>query len=345
MGWNTELVAGIVLLVGLTAFGVGVVPQASAGHGSKANYTVQPVDAPDDRQPGISDASYQQFAVANESVQYVDYFVVTWDAGDLSRCGVEDTEELGIDRGGNNSGTETDEGLLQYVKDQQRSEDRVVVDFYDEDDVAGETTYINESDEIVSYQTDCFGNPEEPGWYQITAELNGTGWDDERKEASATSHYFWICDCESEAQARDQLGPPPSESGAGQDTETPADGTTATPTVEETDPDAQEGTTATSSADETDTDAQGETTATPTAEATDSNGQSTSGAGTDENGGDTDASASPGTGDGGTHTATRADEAQAGGDTPDPADQPGFGALTVLVAFAVVAGRLLIRLD
>lgn len=69
MGWNTELVAGIVLLVGLTAFGVGVVPQASAGHGSEANYTVQPVDAPDDRQPGISDASYQQFAVANESVQ------------------------------------------------------------------------------------------------------------------------------------------------------------------------------------------------------------------------------------------------------------------------------------
>jgi PGF-CTERM protein len=237
MSRNTTAAVGIALFVCLVVLGVGVAPQASAGHGSDANYTVQPVDAPDDRKPGISDASYKQFATGNENIQYMDYFVVSWDAGDLSGCSASNTEKLGIDRGGTNSGTKTDEGLLQYVKDQQRSANRVVVEFYDEDDVAGETTYVNESDEIVSHQTNCFGNPDEPGWYQISAKLNGTGWDGERKEVSATSHYFWVCDCESESEAREQLGPPPSEADGTADADsspTPTDAgggaTTATPT-------------------------------------------------------------------------------------------------------------------
>jgi PGF-CTERM protein len=232
-----KVIAGVALLLVVGVIGIGASPIASAEHGTEANYTAQPVEAPADRMPGASGASYKQFAVANDSIEKIDFFVVTWQAGDLGGCGASNTEEFGIDRGGDNSGTGTDEGLLQYVKNQQRSEDRVVAEFYDDDDVGGETTYINESDEIISYQTDCFGNPDEPGWYQITAMVNGTGWDGEYKEVSVSSHYFWICDCESESEARDKLGPPPSEEDGTADADsspTPTDAgggaTTATPT-------------------------------------------------------------------------------------------------------------------
>jgi PGF-CTERM protein len=206
-----QAIAGIALLLVVGAIGISVSPTASAGHGSDANYTIQPVEAPADRMPGASGASYKQFAVANDSIEKIDLFVVTWQAGGLDGCGASNTEEFGIDRGGDNPGTGTDEGLLQYVKNQQRSGNKVIAEFYDDDDLGGETTYINESDEIVTYQTNCFGNPDEPGWYQITAMVNGTGWDGEYKEVAVSSHYFWICDCESESEARDKLGPPPSE--------------------------------------------------------------------------------------------------------------------------------------
>jgi PGF-CTERM protein len=326
MSRNTTAAVGIALFVCLVVLGVGLAPQASAGHGSDANYTVQPVDAPDDRKPGISDASYKQFATGNESIQYMDYFVVSWDAGDLSGCSASNTEKLGIDRGGNNSGTKTDEGLLQYVKDQQRSANRVLVEFYNEDDIAGETTYVNESDEIVSYQTNCFGNPDEPGWYQISAKLNGTGWDGERKEVSATSHYFWICDCENESEAREQLGPPPSEEDGTADDSTP------------TQTDAGGGAT---TATQTDT---ADGVATPTDTPTDG------GDGTETQTGTSEADSTPGAtttddnSDVGEQTSGGTDDGQAGADNTTPTSEggPGFtgiGAVLALLTTALLSHR------
>ncbi|MFQ3320251.1 MAG: hypothetical protein ACI8UR_001069 [Natronomonas sp.] len=310
-----EAIAGVALLLVVGAVGIGLSPPASAGHGTDANYTAQPADAPADRIPGASDASYKQFARGNESIRKVDYFVVTWEAGDLGGCGAGDTEELGIDRGANNSGTETDEGLLQYVKNQQRSEDRVVAEFYDDSDVAGGTTYINESDEIVTYQTSCFGNPDEPGWYQITSMVNGTGWDGEYKEVSVSSHYFWICDCESESEARDQLGPPPSEEDETGDNDDP------TPTETDTgDGDATPRETSTTEDDtaptETNTDGGGESTPgeTTTSES-DAGGQET---------GDRD--------DGG-QTTTDA-QASAANSTPTADDGSGFTSVGALLTLA-----------
>lgn len=198
---------------------------ASTGHDSPANYSVQPAQAPADRKPGVSDASYKQWAQSNVNIESIDYLVLMWAAGDLSNCSTENVEEFGIDRGANRSGTQTDEGLLQYVEDTKRSKDKLVVDFYDENDV-GESTYFNTTDEFVSFQKNCFGNPSEPGWYQLTAKMNGTGWNGEPVSATVDSHYFWICDCGSEQEARNRLGPPPSEQGGNGNQSTQ----TATPT-------------------------------------------------------------------------------------------------------------------
>lgn len=232
MRQETHIEVGALALVS-TAVVIGVLlgpGVAEAGHGSLANFTFKPVDAPADRKPGIDDASYKQWAQSNVNIKSIDYFIIQWADGDLSGCSSSDVQTLAIDRGDDQSGMGNDEGLLQYVEDSTRKEHRVVVDFYDDDDIY-ESTHLNTTDEIVAHQTDCYGNPDDPGWYQITATINGTGWNGQPVTSTVDSHYFWICDCQNKQEARGRLGPPPSEQNEGSETSpTPTPSATATST-------------------------------------------------------------------------------------------------------------------
>lgn len=303
-------------LLGLVAVSLVIGPGlVDAGHGSQANYTVQPATAAD-RHPGIEDASYKSWTAAKpstesrESFEYLDYSVLEWEAGTLGNCGPADTEVAGIDRGNDDPGTEIDDDIRDNIEGQPVSnEDRIVVDFIDPEDPVGEPVNLNVTDEFVSHVRDCRGNPDEAGWYQLSGTINGSTYDGGYEEYNTTSHYFYVCTCASYDEATERLGPPPSQ--AGEDTPT----ATATPT-----------------ADPTPTPAPEETSATPETET--STGSSTP---TATDGGTATATTTD------TATPTPADEPQTPTPTATPAawaantpSQPGFGPLVAVVSVLLV---------
>lgn len=95
------------------------------------------------------------------------------------------------------------------------TEHSIFVDSYGEGSLGGEPVSFNAEDQVVAAQNECYEMPGEPGWYQINARINGTGYNDEyidsADQGEIFSHYFYICECGSEEEAREQLGPPPSE--------------------------------------------------------------------------------------------------------------------------------------
>jgi PGF-CTERM protein len=212
--------AGLVgpTLVGPSLDGTGGV--AAADHGiERGNFTVRPSP-----QPGLDDAEMKSFGIPNRNIPQVDFLRATWKEGGFTGCGPGNAEAFGIDRGNDDPGTEIDESLTASVKATTINEDVFKADFYDEGDFGGSPPTFNEGDEFVNYVTGCIDTPDEPGWYQLTSTIAGT--DD---QAKVKSHYFYICDCASEQEAREQLGPPPSEP-TPTPTATPTPTPTATPT-------------------------------------------------------------------------------------------------------------------
>lgn len=296
---------------------------AAAAHDSPGNYTVVlPEDS--DHQTGDQNpqnASIQHFAETGSAfdgkpadrLEVMKWLVISSDDIDFSGCGSADTEALGIDRGSNNSGTKNDDSILQNMLDSGFQEDKIWVEFNGEDDF-GDTVSISHEDSIVAVQSDCYTMPEDPGWYQISGKINGTGPDGNFFEVTLASHYFAICDgCHDEETAQEELGPRPSED-TSNDTPTP----TATPTSTST-PAQTEAATETAAAD----------TATPTEASTATEAPSESTA---------------------TATPTQTEAAPADDDTdddglastPTPGEGPGFGvgvALLALLASGFLARR------
>lgn len=215
--------ATALLVALLVAAAVGAVPTGSANHGSSANYTVEPVD----HSPGATGVSYKQFAVADTHVENIDYLVGRFSAGSFGSCGSTNSETFGIDRDDDARGTQTDEDLRPHVESARTTEHTFIADMYDSDDPVGTTTHIDVGDQFVSHTTDCFENPDEPGWYQMYSKINGTT-DGEHIRNDGSSHYFYICECDSEAEARERLGPPPGEEASRTQTPTPSPSRTAT---------------------------------------------------------------------------------------------------------------------
>lgn len=307
---------GVTLALFVLLSVAGPVGTAAAPHGAAANFTALPATL-DDREPGISDASYKTWTKPPQDAEfrgfkYLSYSVLRWEAGTLGNCGPTDNEVFGIDRGDDDPGTEVDDSAQDNIEGFHSTEDKVVADFIDPEDPVGETIHLNVTDEFISSVTDCRGNPEQAGWYQYTGTINGTNWDGEHVERTTTSHYFWICECTSEAEARERLGPPPSEGGETA-TATPTD--TPTPGPETTRSGGQTAT-ETSSTDGTPTTSP---TTTPTGTPT-----PTTATPTDRPGAETP-----------TPTATAAAWA-----ANTPSQGPGFG---VLAALAAVVGLALLR--
>jgi PGF-CTERM protein len=327
-----RLVATLVLC-GLALALVAAAP-AGAEHGSPSNFTAIPYD----HTPGASDVTYEQHAVAPVSFEYLDYIGARWDEGSFAGCGAANSETFGIDRDDDAPGTETDEGLAQYVEESKVDEDQFVADFYEKDDAIGSSTNLAKGDEFVSVTTNCFTNPAEPGWYQIRSSIGGTAPNGTYIEAKDVSHYFYICDCANEQEAREKLGPPPSEP---QQTATASPTATAEPTPTRTPP--ADGTPFPSP---TPTPTPKQSTPTPASATAGNAGTATASqdaGGAGSNGGGQPGGSAGGSGSGAgaaessSPTATSESWDSYVRETPTVAGGPGFGSVTALLALVAAA--------
>lgn len=327
---KATLIAALVtvaVVIPLAVFG----GSAAASHGSGGNYTVdlphQSDHLPGDQNP--ANASIHHLAglgtvftgtPSEKGFETAEWLVIRSSEIDFSECKTEDTAGFGIDRGNDDPGTETNENLLDHRKDSSFNPNSIVVEFFDDDDIAGNSVSINAEDQIIAVQTTCYTMPSEPGWYQIFGKLNGTGYNGNQFEVSLNSHYFYICDCASAQEARQQLGPPPSEQDASEATVTP----TATATAART--------TSTGGTSPEDTPSPAAATGTSTRARQQDNGGS----------GATATRTAKSTGAGNAGGGQTAGATVSGPVTPTIAEGPGFGpvaAFLALVAAALVAGR------
>lgn len=258
------------------------------------------------------------YELGAENGTWANYIIISADWIDYTACSTENTVVFGIDRGGNNSGIKTDEDLIEHQEKVHFRPDGITINFLDWDDFAGDPPYFNpRDDKIVSAQGEgsnagpCLTYTSEPGWYTMQGFMNGT----EAKKGCTTegdqnceppeSHeeaggymetrpYFYICECDSEQEARNKLGPPPTED----DGETPTP-SSATPTP-------------------TATPAPVDDTPTQTPEPDDGGGETTP---------------TPGDGGEATPTATQAQNGGNGGGntTPTVGSGPGFGTIIALI--------------
>lgn len=345
----------------------GAAGSATAGHGAEnGNYTVDlPFDS--DHLPGgqnEGNGSINHFAAgthelferggAPDGFEGLKFIVISNPDIDFSGCGSTNTAAFGIDRGNNRSGTETDVSLLNYMERSRFNDHSIVVELYDGGEIAAPSdapVHLNPEDEIVAHQGyqsqggACYTMPSDPGWYQIDGMANGTTASGDHAQVEMVSHYFYICECNSEEEAYSTLGPPPGQDNPYDDSSDGGDESTPTATATPT-------TTATPVPESTDAST---ATATPEREpATPTDQPNADGAG----GGDgSDDGGSGAGGDGGdasrpppadTATADRrqgqpaADRTAGVPTTPTVAEGPGFGpaaALLALLSAALLALR------
>lgn len=390
---RTQLSA-VLLSIALTASIVGVValaPVAADSHtksnapqlNEEADITISAVSQ-SDHHPGDQNqggGSLQYFASGSDAFGelgaedglYIDYIILDADWIDYSACTVDNTAAFGMDRGGDNEGTNYDEDLVQKQKQTDFRDDGITIEFYNWGDLGGDPPYMAPADEIVAQQGEgsaggeCMTMTSEPGWYRIDGFLNGTVADNGQGEQpsenaeqvglNTKSDYFYICDCESEEEAREQLGPPPNEEGSGETSSSGGESTpTPTPSSETSggESTASEGGEATAEEEPSGAESGGGEGGEPTAEEGSSGtesggsegGEPTEGGtagGESSAGGANESGAGNGSGAGeanGSNAGAGNDSdvggAQAGEDdgqqTPSANDGPGFGALVAILA-------------
>ncbi|WP_254820912.1 PGF-CTERM sorting domain-containing protein [Haloglomus halophilum] len=355
-------------LVGVFATAPPVVGTADATtsstspHGADANFTTRL----DNNAPGVTTANEYYASGLRKDMQAMHTIVLTSEAFQFDSCSSSQVRAFGIDRGNDDPGTQTDESLLSAYKSISFEKHQITVKFYKEDQLAGGPVGVKSADQIVARGDNCIQNPSEPGWYQISGKINGSTNGDTTTDFSqdTTSHYIYVCDCESRQEAEEKLGPPPgsdggestatpTESGGGESTATPTESgggeSTATPTESgggESTATPTDGGGGESTATPTESGG-GESTATPT----DSNrqGQGTT-TGTSTSTGNTTGTANATSTGNTTGTANATSTGNGGGftgggsqnDSPSPTNsggQPGFGLAAALGALAL-AGLL-----
>ncbi|WP_276258709.1 hypothetical protein [Haloglomus litoreum] len=263
-------VAVIAVVVGVTG-GAGAAPStADAGHGAEnGNYTVNLPFATDhyprSKNPGgPNNGSINHYAAgtqelfdeagASKGVEQLKYLKIDNPDIDFSQCSTSNTAAFGIDRNSDDPGTKVDIDLLRYMEKNAFNDHSIEVYFYEGDELASPSpndkggaetgkedgdgnAEMYPDDQIVAHQGyksgggPCYGMPTDPGWYQISGFVNGTAFNGNEVEVSLTSHYFYICECQTEKEAYNQLGAPPGqenpyEGGSGNTTTATA---TATP--------------------------------------------------------------------------------------------------------------------
>ena len=337
-----SLIAGVAVL-GVTPVGADQHTKDSAeDYTEESNYTVT-FPNPTDHYPGDRNAengSIRYFFAGEDAFREIDaeegafihYVILDADWIDYSACNVDNTAAFGIDRGGDNSGTQTDQDLVSRRKDDNFRDDGLTVEFYTHGDLGGDPPYMAPEDAIVAQQGvgsaggPCLTLTDEPGWYQLQGFLNGTEADngpderpsDDAKHAGGTanSNYLYVCECDSRAEAEERLGPAPGDD-TGSD---PAPTPTPTPAPATATPASDPG--------ETDTPAATDG-STPT--------QTLEPAGTDD-GADTETPAGTSAPESEPASGDNVDEDER---TPTPGDGPGFTGFAALLA--LLAAALLVR--
>jgi PGF-CTERM protein len=285
-------------------------------------------------QPGAT-TRYTTYATAAGSkaatdFDEVDRFLLYGNASDFSACSSAAITEFGSDRGNDGGGRTIDESLTEHIQGAPyTTADVFGADFWERTGPGPSTTF-NGGDQVIFETVDCVQNPGEPGWYTLSVEVTGASGG--RQESMALeSRQFYVCDCDSRAEAEQKLGQPGQSGGStSTPTPTPSQGN-STPTATATPGSA---TTATATASPTPTVT---APATPTPTATPSPTPSPTPAATAT----PTATASPTptrtSTSRRTTTATRSGgtpQRTAGGQprTPTIAQGPGFGAVTALLA-------------
>lgn len=199
------------------------------------------------RAPGATDQSWWSetiiYTVPEDDPLWLDTTEVYYPM--INDCEVTDLDEFGIDRGNDYEGERrTDDEVVSSLKDSysefgkkdefeeefgdyareldgeglSTAEDyevmKTTVEWYDREDPQGDPLDVYHGDRFVTAQNSCWSNPENPGWYRaaynsVAEYENGT---QVSRDHPDFTHWFWVCDCEDEEEAREVLGPPPSES-------------------------------------------------------------------------------------------------------------------------------------
>jgi PGF-CTERM protein len=195
-----------------------------------------------------------------KGLEYVSYIIIENQDIDFSRCSTSNTAAFGVDRDNDDPGTNVDIDLLQYRESSSFNNHSIVINFFEGDELAagskedkggpGENpekdgqgredgdgnAEVYPDDEIVAHQGyksgggTCYGMPTEPGWYQVDGFMNGTGFNGNQVAIDIPSHYFYICKCDSEKAAYEQLGAPPGQDNPYEQRSTPTPTPSPTPT-------------------------------------------------------------------------------------------------------------------
>jgi len=252
------------MVTGVTLFAAAAAPAAAQDSVTRdeapdktdaANFTVN-LPYATDHYPGDQNeqnGSIEYYAVGSQAFNEVgaeegvwfNYIIIDAQWIDYSACDIPNTKAFGIDRDSNLAGTQFDEDLVQKQRNTNFLDDGIEIKFYDFSDFAGDPPYMAPEDQVVAAQGagsqagTCLTMTSEPGWYQLQAFLNGTVADNgpdeepsdsaEEKGLRLQSNYLYVCDCDSEQEAREQLGPPPNEDDSGSES-TPEPTATPEPT-------------------------------------------------------------------------------------------------------------------
>lgn len=225
----TTVVLAVLTVAMLTS---SVLPAAvlASHEPDNTDYTIDP----DDRTPGASEVTYvyevvltDNFGDGNSGFDEptdITFSIPETNVGNCSGSlpgGVDNSYTLTVTNSSSNSQESFD------VDEASLSGGTADFDINDPDQewLVGETLRLSLGS--------CVNNPGSADWYQGSLTVEGEAFDGDQVSLDANSHYFYICDCENEQEARDQLGAPPSEqTPTPEDTPTPSP--TPTPTEEPT---------------------------------------------------------------------------------------------------------------
>lgn len=172
----------------------------------------------EDLEPGYSEADYKTFTVLNDPAtdqnhpEFERFRYAALLSPDIDfTCGPSDVKVAGFDRGGTQEGSGTDDALTPHLKGSGTANDGFWAELYGEDDMAGEPVEWAHDDELVTWFSSCYTNPEEEMWTQWSIWIRGVTPNGETKEAIIQSDWIPICEgCDSRQDARQKIGPPPS---------------------------------------------------------------------------------------------------------------------------------------
>lgn len=221
---DSRTIAALFLLVVALALG-GLAMSAAASHGDdNTNFTV----TPENRDPGASEVTYTlemkwtDTATGNAAMEDIDNATFV-----IQNTNIENCAEGGLVGGPPYTLLLDDGSETQELSVQSSQWDGNAVEFVLEED----SPRFRVGYTLILELDGCVVNGDDEGWFQAFGVVEGPAVTEGQSVAlDGSSHYFGICEgCESDDDAREELGSPPSEQES-----TPTPMATATPEPDDT---------------------------------------------------------------------------------------------------------------